>query len=287
MNKYTRLFIKMSSKQKKEKEKKERFFTSAFLSLLQIEHCNDDLKQGPDDNGNPNPDFVLTINGASKGIVGIEERVYSLENGSNGIESRQSKEAQWRNLKKIIDNHKNKHKALKQIEAKIAFKNISLPNSREYKSFSEELVNFANLRTTEVTNEYIRYKQFCDDFTLLNKYVEYFSMQRMDLGGSWNWAHEGGHGGLNKENLNIIIQDKTKKHKPRGYKENWLLITSRGQTSQYLGYLFPNKMNMWQEVNIKMQNSPFDKIFIYDHARSIIVRWAKNDKWKKIVDLSQ
>jgi len=253
----------------------EQFILENFFSVMGVEA--DSIDRGPTVNGNDKPDFVVCIAGKK---IGIEETTYYREQRPDESHPRQAKENAWDNLKTVIEKARRDYSELNEVHGAISFKDFVLPPSREYEPFASELIEFTMDMLGGFGSDPKRYKTFDEKYLLLNKYVEYLKLQQVECYGmSWDWLHNADGVALQEAELRGVIQAKIGKHVQSHVDENWLLITSRTQLSQQMGYLFVEKMNKYKSVCDLLNDCPFDKVYIYDYTRRKVFLWTLDGGW--------
>jgi len=134
-----------------------------------------------------------------------------------------------------------------------------------------------------LSSEHKRYRTFCEKYPHLNRYLEYLELKYVGCYMFWDWRHNADHVGLQEDELYSIIRDKIDKHVQSQFDENWLLITSGTQMSQQMGHLFVGRMNEFSEILDLMDESPFDRIYIYDYVQSRVVLWTVSKGWEDVL----
>ncbi len=259
----------------------ESFILTNFLDVACLTPSS--IHRGPSLDGNSNPDFVVCIEGKQ---VGIEETTYYRQQRVDELRPRQATESAWDDLRKVIARTKHRHKELEEIHASISFRNFRLPPPREHEAFADELVGFAVQERHALENVFHRFTKFGGQYRLLNGYIEYAEIRQAGCKVLyWDWRHNAEHVGLKEDELLDIIKTKTVRHVRAEFDENWLLITSRTETSQQMGPLSAEKLNGFENVRHALANGPFDKVYIYDYTRRKVVCWsAVLEGWTLLTD---
>ena len=175
------------------------------------------------------------------------------------------------------------HNELNEINGVMRFRDFVLPPSKEHVPFANELVEFAMSKRGDLSSDHKRYKTFYEKYPYLSKYLEYFELSQVGCYMSWNWSHNADYVGLQEEELYSIIRGKIDKHVQTQFYENWLLITSRTQMSQQMGRLSVGQMNKFSKILDLLNESPFDRIYIYDYSRSRVVLWTVSKGWEDVL----
>ena len=256
----------------------ERFILDRFFSTMNIQA--DSIDRGPLVAGNNKPDFVVCIDGSQ---IGIEETTYYRKQRPGESRPRQAKENAWHDLQSVIEKARQKYSELSEIHGSVRFRDFMLPPSREYDPFAMELVEFAMSKIGELSSEHERYKTFCEKYSYLSRYLEYLELKRVGCYMFWDWRHNADNMGLQEDALYSRIQDKIGKHVQSQVDENWLLITSGTQTSQQMWGLSVSLMNEFSEILDLLDESPFDRIYIYDYVHSKVVLWTVSEGWEDVL----
>lgn len=258
----------------------ERFILDKFFSAMNTQA--DSIDRGPLVKGNHKPDFVVCIDGSQ---IGIEETTYYRRQRPNESQPRQAKENAWSVLQRVIEKARQNYSELSEIHGGVRFRDFMLPPSREYDSFANELFEFAMSKIGVLSSEHKRYRTFCEKYPHLNRYIEYLELKHVGYYMFWDWRHNADDMGLQEDELYSIIRHKIDKHVQNQFDENWLLITSGTQMSQQmgLGHLFAGQMNEFSEILHLLDESPFDRIYIYDYVQSRVVLWTVSKGWEDVL----
>ena len=256
----------------------ERFILDRFFSTINIQAGS--IVRGPLVDGNNKPDFVVCIDGSQ---IGIEETTYYRKQRADESQPRQAKESAWPDLQSVIEKARQKYSELSEIHGCMSFRGFMLPPSKEYDPFARELVEFAMSKIGDLSSVHKRYRTFCEKYPHLNSYLGYLELKQVRHYGFWQWRHNADNMELQEDKLYSIIQDKTGKHIQSRVDENWLLITSGTQMSQQMGHLSVGRMNEFSEILDLLDESPFDRIYIYDYVRSRVVVWTVREGWEDVL----
>ena len=259
----------------------ERWILDRFFELTGIGgagiHC------GPNVDGNPKPDFIVSIEGKR---VGIEETQYYRDTRPDESYPRQMTESAWHELRDIIEKARQGCSELDEVHGVLEFRNLILPSPKEYKHFASELVKFTMSKIGELCSDGKRYTTFGEQHNLLSKYVKCLELKRPKCHMFWDWGHNADYIRLQEEELFNRVQAKIGKHVQSEVDENWLLITNGTQLSQQMGKLSVEGLNRYTRVCALLKSGPFDRVYIYDYAHSRIVLWTADVGWADVAQLS-
>lgn len=243
------------------KKKIERFYFDSFLSLLGIEPSKIQERESPD--------FVAMWQGKR---LGVELTHFHSDLKGVGGKTRRAIEETWISLQKTIMDKVEHCRRLKGTYGILFFKHLEVPPKRLHETFSEELIQLS-LNMLKANREKSRPDA---ESPLLNKYLKEFILKRPGLYITWNWNHDVSSVGVTEKELIDIIMPKVNEvlnYKREPFHELWLIVVSGYRLSQAMGILLGNRLDGYTNLNNLLQQSGYDKVYIYQYMFDLIYEW--------------
>lgn len=258
----------------KAQEDKERFYLKKFLEVIEVKVKPDAIDRGE----NP-PDFCFTYLG--KRIAVELTEFHSNEIGEEG-HSRRAVEEEWQDIQEVFREKRKGFPELNDIKGYLFFKELNVPSSRQHEQFVRELLMFARVHLLELTEKEREYDDFPDDqFPLLREYLSKLSLCNAGCYIDWEWNRAGGWGGVSEDELKKTTLPKLCKPRPDNVNENWLLIVSGPQTSQFMGRPSVETFKSFDDINQAINNGSYDKVFILQYMSDRVLLWQRSSGWSE------
>lgn len=218
------------------------------------------------------PDFVVILRGKK---IGIE--VTEFHSDLKGVDDkpRRAIEETWNLLQKNLKKAVEKHPKLKGTYGFLMFKDLIVPPKSVHKEFVNEIIQLS--LTMICTNcEEIRPDE--GKFPLLHQYLEKFRLKRINFAHhiSWDWDQNASFIGLTEDELISAIQRKMNradKYRGKGIEELWLLVISGYRLSQAMPPFLENKLSDFDRLNDILEESGYDKVYLYQYMFDVIYEW--------------
>lgn len=250
-----------------EKKENERFYLDKFLALLG--NVGNDIESGE------SPDFIVIL---QQKKIGIELTDFHSDLKGESGRPRRAIEETWALLQKTIMEEVDKCNELKGTNGLLFFKKLELPPKSKHGKFAYELIKLS----LEMINSGYKEIKPGENYPMLNKYLKKFRSEKIGCYITWEWNYNISFMGITEEELINAVQPKMKKaviYKEKNIDELWLLIISGYRLSQAMGIRLSDKLNTFDQLNILLRQSGYNKVYLYQFMFDVIYEWPE---WVKI-----
>jgi len=258
---------------KQQQEYEELCYLKKFLGRMEIEPENIE-------HGSAFPDFFIRYR---SGRIAIEVTEYhSLREGLGGHAWREV-EQEWRRIQSLLVEVKKQYSALDDVMGYLFFRDLEMPPTKQHKQFVTELFEFGVSQCESLTEERKWFNSFPANYSLLSKYLKKIWLKRENHSyvKTWEYAHAT-HVGISEKELEACISEKLTKVRPSEIAENWLLVVSGNAMSQQIGLTHVDEFNDFIQVNNRLKNSCFDKVFFFQYPYQRVLRWSRSGQWEEV-----
>jgi len=244
----------------------ERKYLNAFLTLLGLTDMN------PEKLNPPRPDFCIFIDHKS---VGVEITEYHSVTKTDSGHTRRQVEQEWECLRKKLMCRVDQTPDLQGVHAKLMFKELQLPSSRERSDFISQLIECTKKHVASLPLSVSDFKHF----PILSIYLNEVRLMRIHCFMSWDWNGDIAWIGTNQDAFMNCIQRKTAITYDRiDLDEIWLLVVSGPHLSQAM-WINEQNLQYMAEVDKLLRCSAFKKVYVFQYLDDVAYEWPG---WRKI-----
>jgi hypothetical protein len=220
------------------------------------------------------PDFIVQTNDRK---VGIEITEYHQPAHSGRKFPRKVVEATWEKLLEAVARYRESNKGLANLNVKLSFKTLHVPATGQHDEFVRAVHQEILKAAVDEKNSKVEIRIANHHSPILLTYLKSIGVRRAKGYGYWSWNQEfAGIGTTENELLSLI--EKKLEAKYDGFEEVHLVVAGDGPTaSSYIGYLHPDILNGWQNLNVRIRESPFSRVTLLSNDHSCI--WQQDQGW--------
>ena len=257
---------------KKKQEAEELVDIENFLQTMEIQPEHTEV------NEKDPPDFYIV---RKSNRIAIEVTNYhSMRKGAKGNAWR-AVEEEWMQISDLLIKEKEQYPNLNDVYGHLDFGESEMPPTKVHGAFVAELLEFGISQCETLTEERSVFDSFPSNYALLNKYLTEIMLQQVC--GCTMWSRNvAAYLGITEEELEKCVSKKLKKPRPQKITENWLLIVSGTATSQQIGKRPCGKFNSFAEVNKRLEESHFDKVFFFQNVQRCVLCWSLGKQWEEV-----
>lgn len=221
------------------------------------------------------PDFVITKCGRK---VGVEITEYHQSNYSCQSYSRTQVEAEWYKFRSDVIEYREAHEGLEGLSVLLTFAELKVPNGNDRSDFIEAVHKEIERLKPDISDQFTQIRVNEKSPAILQRYLTKIDVRLVGCYMEWDWNHMVASVGTSDEELFNILYTKLALTRDEEIDELHLVLAGDGPTGgSYIGYLSPNILAGWGQLNAALDRSDYDLVIILNYGESCV--WRRMQGW--------
>jgi hypothetical protein len=223
------------------------------------------------------PDLIVTLRGHR---IGVEVTMFHSAATDADGRPRRAMEQDCERIMQQLMKEVRRQTPLRGIHGYLKFQDFRVPSHEERSNFVAELVKVAlSERPPPGEEKRVFLEEHATNCPTATRYIE--TLKLVNKGFHATWGHNLGvaFAGPSERDLPDLVQKKVgeaKSYKTEALDELWLLIVSGELLSQAARTISAEELNAWEEVTIPLNQSLYDKAFLFQYMRDRVLQFDRS-----------